>query len=146
MNNLFNISSTGKIEFNVQTLAIPPFKDIWDRDKSKTKERATKELYYVFYMCDFKSPYNAYNEAEKESVIKEDFIKDIKWQPDEVIINAVKKYKELQETIHTRFLKKAMIGAEKLGDYFENFDPKELDDNGRPIYSAKDLASNKGSL
>lgn len=146
MNNLFNISTTGKIEFNVHALAIPPFRDIWDRDKSKTKEKATKELSYVFFMCDYKSPYNAYNEVEKEIVIKQDFIKDDNWVPDELIIKAMDKYTSLQETIHTKFLRSAKIGTEKLAKYFEDFDPSELDDNGRPIYTAKDLASNLKSV
>jgi hypothetical protein len=146
MNNLFNISSSGKIELNVNVLAIPPFDKIWDRDKSKTKDKATMEIKYIVYLCDYNSPYNAFNEREKEIRIKEDFIKDKEWIPDELIIEGIQKYIDLQNTISTRILKSAKIGAEKLAKYFEDVDFKQLDDNGKPIYTARDLASNLKSV
>ena len=104
------------------------------------------EISYVIFLCDYKSPYNAYNEVEKPRVIKEDFIKNSKWEPDKVILDAIKKYENLQQTTNTRLLRSAKKGAEKLAEYFEGVDFSILDDNGKPIYTAKDLASNLGAV
>jgi len=104
------------------------------------------EISYVIFLCDYKSPYNAYNEVEKPRIIKEDFIKNSKWEPDKVILDAIKKYENLQQTTNTRLLRSAKKGAEKLAEYFEGVDFSILDDNGKPIYTAKDLASNLGAV
>jgi len=146
MNNLFNISSSGKIELNVDVLAIPPFEEIWNRDKTETKDKATMEIKYIVYLCDYNSPYNGYSSKEKEKKIRRDIIKEDKWNPDQLILDAIKKYEDLQSTLSTRILKSAKIGAEKLSEYFENFDFTSLDDNGKPIYTARDLASNLKSV
>lgn len=86
-------------------LALPFFKVIWDRDKSKDKQIAYKELSYVFYYCDYKSPYSNLPEEKRKSVISVDIIRDNKWKPDKEIIEACKKYKELTETSEMRLLK-----------------------------------------
>ena len=104
------------------------------------------EISYVIFLCDYKSPYNAYNEVDKPRIIKEDFIKNHKWEPDQLILDAIKKYEELQQTTNTRLLRSAKKGAEKLAEYFENVDFSETDDYGKPKYTAKDLASNLGAV
>ena len=43
------------------TLTITEFKDIVDRDKSKDKNVATKELAYIYFMVDHRSPFAAFN-------------------------------------------------------------------------------------
>jgi hypothetical protein len=40
-----------------EMLLIKPFKVLWDRDKSKTKENALMELGYIYFMCDPRSDY-----------------------------------------------------------------------------------------
>lgn len=146
MNNLFNISSSGKIELNVEALVIPPFDKIWERDETVTKDKATMEIKYIVYLCDYNSPYNAYGSKDKERMIRTDFIRDPSWSPDDTIKEGIKKYEELQDTLSTRILKSAKIGAEKLAAYFEDVDFTQLDDNGKPLYTARDLASNLKSV
>ena len=137
--NLFNITVTGKIELNPEAIAIPPFREIWDRDKSKTKEKATKEISYVVYLCDYKSPYIAYAEPEREKVIREDFIKDDKWKPDEVITTAIEKYKELQYTPILRMLNSALGVADKISGYFDKVNFDEVDAKGFHKYDINDV-------
>lgn len=147
MNNLFNISSSGKVELRPESLSIPPFDQIWARDKSKTKDQATKEIKYIFFLCDYNSPYRkAYSATDVDKIVKEDFIKDPKWEPDELIKKGIEKYNSLQNTMSARILESAKMGAEKLAKYFEDVDFKDLDDNGRPKYTAKELASNLAAV
>lgn len=105
------------------------------------------EIKYIAYLCDYASPYRkAYSATDLEKIIKNDFIKDEKWQPDPLVKEGIKKYEELQNTISTRILESAKIGAEKLSEYFKDVDFGMLDDNGRPVYTAKDLASNLSAV
>ena len=120
------------------SVAIPPFKELWERDKTKTKHQATKELSYVYYVADFKSPYAIYSEYEKEHKVKQDFIKDPKWIPDAVVLAAIDKYNEFQNTYTMRFLKSARGLCEKLQAYFDEVNFHDVDDKGKPIYNAKD--------
>jgi hypothetical protein len=137
-----------KVTFTPEFLAVPEFNVLWKRDKSKIKETALKELSYVIFLCDntVTNPYMGYSEDIRDEVLKEDFIGDKKWEADKEVKAAVVKLKALQETTSSRLLKASMIAADKLAVYFENIDFTMLDDNGKPIYSAKELASNLGAV
>lgn len=131
-----------KVVINPEAVVIPPFNEIWERDKTKTKHKAIQEISYVYFLSDFKSPYAIYNDAQRPRKIKEDFIKDSKWKPDKLVEQAIKKYDELQQTRSMRFLNSARGLQEKLEKYFNEVDFAQLDDKGKPIYSAKDAMAN----
>ena len=141
MASLFDLKG-GQIVLNAESLAVPIFNKIWKRDKSKSKDRANKEIAYIFFMCDFNSPYMAYPGNKKRDIILNDFMKDPKWKEDKEIKEAMNKYLEFQETHTMRLMKAAKGAADKLAMYFEDIDFKEMGDNGRPLYNAKDVASN----
>ena len=131
-----------KVEISADALSIPPFRDLWERDKSKTKHKATQELSYVYFICDFKSPYNIYDENERKIRVLEDHIKKADWKPDAVVKAAMDKYNEFQRTHSMRMLESARNLADKLSAYFDEVDFHATDDNGKPIYNAKDAMTN----
>jgi hypothetical protein len=122
--NIFNLKNN-KVIIDPDKLIIPEFKSIWERDKSKDKENAFKELTYVYMLVDFKSPYQAYPEDIREIKIKEDLFKDKNWKPDDLIKSACKKYYELIETPTLRMLNSARIAVEKLSNYFKVSNPND---------------------
>lgn len=85
-------------------LMIPEFKKIWDRDSSKDKSKATKELAYVYFIGDYKSEYNIYG-IEKRDVVAKEVMEDPGFITDEIIENAITKYIKLQETSSMRYLR-----------------------------------------
>lgn len=129
MNNLFELKNN-QVVIQPEAFPIPEFKILWDRDKSKGKDQAYKELCYVYYFTDFKSPYNSYPEAEREKIIIKDFMRDEKWQPDSTILDAVLKYQKFQDSPSMRMLKASRAAQEKLTKYMEtgecDVDVKEL--------------------
>lgn len=129
-NNILTISS--------EALMISEFKVIWERDKSKGKEKALQELAYVYHTTDFQSIYRNYHSSTRESKIKTDIFGNRDWKPDMHIIQAQIKYKELQTTLSMELLNDAETGLEKLRDYFReaNFDD---DDEGK---AAKNFIAN----
>lgn len=135
-----------KITFTPEFLAVPQNKVIWNRDKTKGKSKAMDELSYVVFLCDntVKNPYRGYSEELRAEVLQLEFLKDK--EPDDAIKKAVKAMEGMMETTSSRLLKSAKVAADKLGNYFENIDFSQLDDNGKPVYSARELASNLSAV
>jgi len=132
-----------RVVLNPQSLNIPEFKAIWDRDKSKMKGNATKEISYIVYLCDesVDNPYRAYREDERENMILKDFM-GVEWKPDELISKATEKFRDLKQTTNSRLLRSAKKAAEKLSEYFDSVDFNVRDSYGKPVFSSRDLASN----
>ena len=82
-----------------QALLIPEFKKIWDDDSTNDKSVALKQLAYVYYISDFKSPYLlSSNPDQVAKLIAKDFMKDEDYVPTSEVMLAIDKYKSLQET------------------------------------------------
>ena len=142
MRNLLEISNNLAVP-SPYTLVIKEFKKLYTRDKSKNKEAAVKELAYIYFRCNHNSPYIIYDKEEKESKIKESvFGSQNKWKPDAAVEAACDRYLKLMDTHAVLLLKAARKSVKKLEKYFEDIDLTILDDNGKPIYSAKDLVAN----
>jgi hypothetical protein len=111
VNNEIVVSST--------VLAVPQIKAIWDRDRSKSKERAMKEIKYVAFMCSYKSPYKDMSEEDRKMILKRDIMKDTDWEPDEKVAEAIEIYKKMQETPLTRFLDVNLRNIDKITNFLE---------------------------
>ena len=85
-------------------LHVPEFRKIWERDRSKNKKQANKELAFIYFMADYKSEYNAYG-LEKEDMIASDIMGDPKYEADDLIIEAIGVYEKMQETYSMRYVK-----------------------------------------
>jgi hypothetical protein len=138
----------GKVIMNPQSLAMPEFRVLWDRDKDPDKDNAVREISYVVFLCDesLANPYRAYKEGDREAVLLRDFIKEKSWKADKHIEAAIKKYIEATQTTNSRLLKAAKNAAEKLAGYFDMIDFNEVDKDGKYLFSAKELASNLAAV
>lgn len=145
MAGLFDMKD-GKFIVNPDRIIIPPFKTIWERDKSKSKETAINELAYIYFVADYDSPYANFPEAEKTERVAIDFLAKYKITPDTLVNEAVNKYKEFQSTHSMRLLNSARATADKMSNYFDNIDFDEEDDSGRLKYVAKDVASTLSNI
>ena len=133
---------------------VDEFKKLIRRDRGspgdsggKKKQRASMELAYIFHLVDPGSPYRVYEESLRAEKVKGDLFKDYPdWEPDPILEAALAKYCDLKRTPTTELLKAAMSAVNKLTDYFDKLDFTLTDDNGRPIYNAKDVVSNLSNL
>lgn len=137
-----------RVTFTPEFLAVPEFRVIWDRDKTKNKAKATKQLSFIAFLCDNSpiNPYMGYSEDLREEVLKEDFIGDTKWEPDVEVLAGIKKLYQLFQSPSSRLLAGALVAADQLAKWFKSIDFKQMDDNGKPIYSARELSSNLASV
>jgi hypothetical protein len=142
---LFEINE--KVAFpNAETLLISPFKEIWERDKSKGKENALEEFAYIEFMTSMKksNPYRQYPEDKKEAVIIEAVITQEDWEADELIKAAMDKIVQFQKEASTtyNFYMSAKTAAEKMQDFFNTVDINERGGKFEtPIWKPKDITS-----
>lgn len=140
---LFNVE--GKAVFpNTETLLLRPYKDIWERDKSKSKENALEELAYIEFMTSMKktNPYRQYPEEKKHDIIVGDVISQIDWKPDELVIEAMENLIEFQRNASTtyNYYMSAKVAAEKMQEFFNTVDINERNyKSGNPIYKPGDI-------
>ena len=126
---------------SAETLLIPEFKRLWDRDKTKTKTKCNKEFAYVYYATDYMSIYLSYTKDIREERLCEDFMEDKTYKPDQMVLDAMKKYDDLQQTPTMNFLKAARSAMQSTEEYFLNIDYTERDMKGAPVYKIKEITS-----
>lgn len=128
----------GNPEVEAKALFIPEFKKIWDRDTSKKKARATKELAYVYFMADYQSEYNIYG-VEKVKMVAKEIMEDEKFKPDVLIQDAIIKYEAMQETYSMRYLKSVRQTVNSLILFYEKLQFKSGTDEKE--YNPKTLTA-----
>ena len=61
-----------EIKVEPEALLLKPFKKIWNRDRSKDKNRAMQELGFIYFVCDPRSDYQfLVDDNERLEAIKE---------------------------------------------------------------------------
>lgn len=117
---------------------------MWDRDKSKSKDKAAREISYIVFLYDYKSPYQAYPESQREKKIREDYFSDEPdWEPDEYVEKAMQRFLEFQDTATLRLLRSTKYALEAINEYFKNANPDNID---KIVKNAKELGSLVQSL
>ena len=101
-----------KIKLSTDDLAIPPFKDHYN--KAKDKSLALKEIEYVIWLHRWNTPYEAYPINERASVVAKDVFKDEHYVPSEEVQQLARRFLEFQETPGTRLLSASQTAAEGL--------------------------------
>lgn len=140
---IFDIED-GVVKLKASSLAIPEFTKIWKKDKSEDKTEAYNTICYITFLCDtsIENPYRNYSEEDREIVLKTDFYGDKEKVLDKDTLDAIKKYRDTQETVSVRLLRSAKKATDQLSEYFDTVDFSEKDRYGKPVYSARDVSSN----
>lgn len=123
-----------KIQIKTEDLAIPPFKDYYN--KAKNKAQALKNIEFIVWRYKWNSPYEAYPEKERTARVAKDVFNVDDYTPDSEIEELAKRFNEFQETPMTRLLKSSKNAAEGIMNTMDSYANAELD-----IDSAKKLAS-----
>jgi len=145
MSYLFQI--TEKIVFpNPETLLISPFSDIWERDKTKEKHIALRELTYVEFMVSQQksNPYKDYPDQKRHEILCEQIMKDVNWKPDTLVNQAISRIHEYQTDASATYSYyiAAKTAADKMKNFFTNVDVNERNEkNGNPIFKPRDITS-----
>ena len=101
-----------KISLSTEDLAIPPFKDHYN--SAEDKQQALKEIEYVVWLYRWNTPYEAYPQKERPSIVAKDVFKDENYIPSDSVNELSKRFLEFQETPGTRLLSASQTAAEGL--------------------------------
>lgn len=108
-----------------EALALRPFKKLWDRDKSKTKEKATNEFAFLYFYCDPRSDYQyIVDDEDRKKAVKEGIGLDESWAPDKAMEDAIVLYKSF-EAPSSALLRAALEGVEKVQKLLKEFEPDD---------------------
>lgn len=123
------------LQVEEEAWGISAFRTILERDKSKEKEKAIKELLYVYHYCDIRSDFAIIPVAEKSDVIKEQIGLPAKWKADKAIEEAMTVYNRFSETPIQKLYKQSLKAAQDVGNYLERTDEllDERDNSGKPV-------------
>jgi len=125
-----------KVVISEEAYLLKPFKVIWDRDKTKTKEKALAELAYVYFMEDYKSDFSdIVDEEERKQEVVASLMLPSGWQEDEVVSGARLFYrKRSEEILPLLLLKSSKKVLDDLRRYFKDIDFAATDSSGKPKY------------
>jgi hypothetical protein len=116
---LFEMDRQLNLIVSEETWGLTVFKVLLDRDKTKNKELAMKEVLYVWFFCDIKSHYLLLEDEEKAENIKHDIRLPEKWKADDKIQAAIDFYSQDRSVIEQLYID-ALISAKAIGAYLRN--------------------------
>ena len=117
-----------------EALLLKPFKALWARDRSKSKERAIRELGFVYFFTDPRSDYQyIIHEKSRIDAIKEGEGLGADWQPDSKVMEAVEFYKQFKPT-SALLLETTRELVDKLMIQMKTLDLNERDEKGKPVF------------
>ena len=114
--------SGSRVIISPYALTVAEFKAIWEKYPTTAKDDALQELSFVYFMCDYKSPYIQYPEELRPTKIITDVLVDKTWRPDGAVAAAMLKYEELQNTPSMGMLKAATRAVNQVEKFFNNVD------------------------
>ena len=128
MEILFELDKTKEVVLHkMNIMTVKEFAAILHRDRGskgdsqgRLKKTASSEFSYIYHLVDYKSPFNVYGEDEKIEQCKKNAGFPETWKPDEVVLAAIEKYKELQKTKSLRLLEAVSNSLNKAQKYFRS--------------------------
>ena len=113
-----------------EAAVLAPFKKIIQKDKSKDKAMAIKELSFVYFYADLASPYNGIvDDAERAEEIIKDIELPLKWTIYPDLEYAIHFYKERSKTAVNAVYEAAMTAMAAVNSTLKN--SKQLIDDAK---------------
>jgi hypothetical protein len=101
----------GRVMVSFELKTIPEFRRIIERDKDRNKRLSTQEFSYIYFMCDYRSPYVKNTpEAERGAKLKKELQLPNSWKEDAELVYAMQRYKLMQKTVSTDTLETVREG------------------------------------
>lgn len=132
------------VTYSPLLLTLSPFKKIIDRDKTKGKEIAIKELSFIAFFADIRSDY-MYIVSDEERATE--LVKDLElpkdWKVDNIIKQAIEFYTSRSITVNSSIYKSACKAAIDISNYLNKTDVllDERDENGKVVTDISKITS-----
>ena len=130
-----------KIVISEEAFALKVFRQIWNRDRTISKDKAIMELGYIYFMEDPRSDYQyIVDKEERSKAIIEGEGLPSNWKPDKLIIEAMELYSSFKPT-SALLLEDTRYAVDKVRIMLRDIDLTREDDKGRPVYTIDKVLS-----
>ena len=139
---LFTVEN-GIAKPTTEALLLSPYKEIWERDKSKDKQLAIKEFTYIEFMTSQleTNPFNGYADEVRHTILQMKLFNE-SWKPDLLIEKGMVELSTFQKEASPTYSYYISVlkASQKMKDFFDNFDMNEKNDRtGLPVYKPGDI-------
>lgn len=125
-----------ELKISDEAYALRPFKKLVDRDRTKDKTKAMKELAYLYFMYDPRSDFSfEIIESDRDLRVKESIGLDADWTPDKQMKEAIELYKYLTTTSSSLLLQDTRIVIDNIRTTFRSIDLTKTDNNGKLVFN-----------
>lgn len=135
---------TYSVKYSPLLLTLEPFKKIIDRDKTKNKEIAIKEISFIAFFADIRSDYMyIVNDEERARELVNDLELPKNWKIDATIKQAIEFYTSRSTTVNSSIYKSACKAAIDISNYLNKTDAllSERDENGKVVTDISKITS-----
>lgn len=131
-----------ELQVSDEAWGLLPFKKILKRDKTKHKERALKEMTFIYFYCDIRSDYLSNQPEEREKMVKNDVGLPESWKIDSTIEEAMDLYSK-NDTVIEKLYRQTLKAVTAIGNYLENTEAllAERDLKGTPVYDIAKISA-----
>lgn len=138
---LLNIENY-QIKVTDEALLVKPIRDLFNADKSKTKEKFYTECSIIFFMADPRSSYGyIIDDNERFETIKEQEGLAKNYKISKELQEAINIYKKLTTTISSQLLEDTYVAIDKLRKFLRDIDLYATDDKGKPMYTISSITA-----
>jgi len=141
--NLFKLVNW-QLEVDEVAWGLEPFHKLLVRDKSKGKERALKDMLFIYYFADIRSDYlYITDENQRIKSICKDMNLPSKWKIDATLQTAIDLYIERSTTVIRKLYQAASKSADAVALHLSNTKAllKERDDRGKPVHTINTITA-----
>lgn len=123
------------ITFEPEILTLKVFKKLYQRDKTRDKNKFIQELAYIYFFSDPRSDYQYLtDEDDRAKAIIEGEGLPSNWRVDTLLQEAIDYYKSFHPT-SVLLLEDTRAAVDKLRKLLRDIDLEKLDDKGKPVYT-----------
>lgn len=131
-----------QIEPTQEAFLIKPIRDLYNSDKSKTKDKFMTQMSVIYFLADPRSSYNyIINEEERLKAIIEQEGLPANFKIDKKLQEAIDIYKKHTITTSSLLLQDTKLAIDKVRQFLRDVDLTQTDDKGKPLYTINSVTS-----
>lgn len=129
-----------RIEPTQEAFLIKPIRNLYNSDKSKTKEKFLQQMSILYFLADPRSSYSYIvdDQDRLKEIIKQEGLPE-NFKIDKELKLAIEEYKKHIITTSYLLLQDTKTAIDKLRSFLRQIDLTLTDDKGRPVYTINSI-------